>query len=284
MKSRIALVTTCMGRLAHLQQTLPGMAQQADSECILVDYACPEHSGEWAERNCPTVKVVRTEGASGFNLARARNAGAAACEADWLCFIDADVRCAPGFAAEVSSLLEPGFYYRPLPPDTLTWGTAIVARSDFERVGGYDEVMVGWGGEDDDLYARLQFAGCRMGGFPGHLLQGIEHGDAARVRHYAIKDRELNHRINALYLCIKSDMSRLAGRPVPLEIRRTLYADLSRIMPEADATKTSAQMNIDLARVPFLQGRMLDVRLEYTLGAAPGPATADNLKNVKRDR
>lgn len=281
MKPSIAFVTTCMGRLTHLQQTLPSMARQADCACVLVDYSCPERAGEWAGRHCPSVRVVRVDGAAGFNLARARNAGAAVCEADWLCFIDADVRVEPDFMDEVAGLLVPGAYYRPLPPDVPTWGTVIVARSDFERVGGYDEVMEGWGGEDDDLYARLQFAGCRAGGFPGRLLHGIEHGEAERVQHYAIKDRELNQRINALYLCIKSDMSRLAGRPVPVDIRRALYADLNRIMPEADARQTSARMNIDLARVPFLQGRTLDVRMEYTLSAAAGPAMVVNLTDRK---
>lgn len=283
MMPRIAFVTTCMGRLAHLRQSLPGLAQQADSECILVDYSCPERAGEWAEREWPAVRVVRVDGASRFNLARARNAGAAASVADWLCFIDADVRVEPDFTGEVARRLEPGVYYRPLPPDPLTWGTVIVARKDFERVGGYDEIMEGWGGEDDDLYARLQFAGCRAGGFPGRLLHGIAHGEAERVKHYAIKDRELNNRINALYMCIKSDLSRLAGRPVPVEIRRTLYADLNRIMPEADARRTSAQLNIDLARVPFLQGRTLDVRMVYTLSAAAGSAAADASSNSKRD-
>lgn len=283
MNPLIAFVTTCMGRLAHLQQSLPSLAQQAGSECVLVDYSCPERSGEWAEQHCPDVRVVRVESAVRFNLARARNAGAAVCEAEWLCFIDADVRVEPAFTAEVAGLLEPGAYYRPLPPDALTWGTVIVARKDFERVGGYDEIMEGWGGEDDDLYARLQFAGCRTGGFPGRLLHGIAHGETERVKHYDIKDRELNHRINALYMCIKSDLSRLAGRPVPAEIRRTLYADLNRIMPEADARRTSARLNIDLAQVPFLQGRTLDVRMEYTLSAAAAQAAAVTMTDEKRD-
>ena len=36
-----------------------------------------------------------------------------------------------------------------------------IARSDFERVNGFDERFRGWGGEDDDLGRRLKAAGVR---------------------------------------------------------------------------------------------------------------------------
>ena len=96
-------------------------------------------------------------------------------------------------------------------------------------------------------------------------MAGIDHGETDRVKHYAIKDRLLSQRINALYIRIKADMSRLVGVPMPQDIRRSLYADLSRIVPEADVQHTSARMNIDLAQLPFLHGRTLGVRMEYTL-------------------
>lgn len=267
MNHGLAFVTTCMGRLSHLRQSLPRLASQPGADCIVVDYSCPEQSGEWALANLPGTRVVRVEGESCFNLARARNAGAAVCDADWICFIDADVLIQPSFSAEVAELLKPGAFYRPDPFDALTWGTVIVARNDFERIGGYDDIIQGWGGEDDDLYARLQMAGSRPAGFPGRLMAGIDHGEIDRVKHYAIKDRLLSQRINALYIRIKADMSRLVGMPVPPDIRRSIYSDLNRIVPEADAQRTSARMNIDLAQLPFLHGRTLGVRMEYTLSA-----------------
>lgn len=267
MSNGLSFVTTCMGRLSHLRRSLPPLASQPGADCIVVDYSCPEQSGEWVLANFPGTRVVRVEGESCFNLARARNAGAAACDADWICFIDADVLIQPSFSAEIAGLLRPGAFYRPDPFDALTWGTVIVARSDFERIDGYDNIIQGWGGEDDDLYARLQMAGVRPAGFPGHLITGIDHGETDRVKHYAIKDRLLSQRINALYIRIKADMSRLVGVPVPQDIRRSLYADLSRIVTEADAQHTSARMNIDLAQLPFLHGRTLGVRMEYTMSA-----------------
>jgi hypothetical protein len=41
-----------------------------------------------------------------------------------------------------------------------------VARPDFERVNGFDMRFEGWGGEDEDLAARLRRAGLRCG-WPG---------------------------------------------------------------------------------------------------------------------
>jgi GT2 family glycosyltransferase len=41
-----------------------------------------------------------------------------------------------------------------------------VARSDFERVNGYEARFSGWGGEDLDMAVRLRRAGLRCG-WPG---------------------------------------------------------------------------------------------------------------------
>jgi len=45
----------------------------------------------------------------------------------------------------------------------LAGGNIGIWRSDLERVNGYDEKFVGWGGEDDDLRNRLGRTGLRIG-------------------------------------------------------------------------------------------------------------------------
>lgn len=45
----------------------------------------------------------------------------------------------------------------------LAGGNIGVWREDYERVNGYDEKFVGWGGEDDDLRRRLVATGVRVG-------------------------------------------------------------------------------------------------------------------------
>ena len=58
-------------------------------------------------------------------------------------FLDADIRLSPKFATTLIPTLQVGHYYRPDPVLTGTDGTFVVARSDFERSGGFDELYQG---------------------------------------------------------------------------------------------------------------------------------------------
>jgi predicted glycosyltransferase involved in capsule biosynthesis len=183
----LTFITTCRSRLSHLQQSLPTFVAQADAAWVVVDYDCPERSGDWVEQGFPEVKVVRATDRPRFELSRARNLGAAVAESPWLCFIDADVLLAPDFAAQVRPVLAPGHYYQAKPRMIETWGTSICARDDFERVGGYDEVLQGWGKDDDDFYGRLVLAGVSYATFPGELISAISHDDSERVASYDVR-------------------------------------------------------------------------------------------------
>ena len=72
-----SIVTTCMGRLDDLKRTLPRMVSQKDTEVIVVDYNCPQRTGDFVRQNHPDAKVVSERNETQFNLARARNLGAA---------------------------------------------------------------------------------------------------------------------------------------------------------------------------------------------------------------
>src|SRR3954471_12220533 len=84
------IITTCMGRLDHLKQSLPKMVAQGCHQVIVVDYSCPQHSGEYVRNNFPSVRVVSVAGQEHFSNWRARNAGASVATADVLVFVDAD--------------------------------------------------------------------------------------------------------------------------------------------------------------------------------------------------
>lgn len=266
----VTFVTTCRGRLAHLRRSLPTFVAQPDAEVVVVDYDCPERSGEWVEQGFPQVKVVRASERPRFELSRARNLGAAAATAPWLCFIDADVCIASDFTARLRSILAPGCFYQAKPRTIETWGTSISARADFERVGGYDEVLQGWGKDDDDYYARLVLAGVRHSTFPGELLQPISHDDAQRVESYELKDRWLSESINHVYCRAKHDLELLRREPLALELRRRLYDEVRAAVLRARGTEGPLQIAI-----PFLQQETracgsLQARLSYTLPRPQG--------------
>ena len=44
--SDIAIITTCMGRVEHLQQSLPTWLNQGAAEVVVVEYSCKRR------RNC----------------------------------------------------------------------------------------------------------------------------------------------------------------------------------------------------------------------------------------
>jgi len=165
--AKLCYITTCMGRLAHLQQTMPRIVGQPDVDCVVVDYACPEGAGGWVAAHHPKVSVMRVEGETHFNASRARNLGAKAADAPWLGFFDADVLLSPDFANTVVPGLAPGHFYRADRLSAQTWGSIICHRDDFQAVSGYDETYVGWGGEDDDLFALLRLAGRRQADLSG---------------------------------------------------------------------------------------------------------------------
>ena len=234
--SSIALITTCKGRLQHLRETLPLMAAQGADEVVVVDYGCPDGTGDWVEREFPGVRVVRVTDDPGFCLPRARNAGARVATSDWLAFVDADVRLAAGWVGWLREHLEDGRFYRASAVagvrDLETFGTAVCPRHAFEAIGGYDEALRGWGGEDIDLYARLSQVGMADTDYPAALIDVIRHDDALRMRWSEIKDRRLQDVINHCYLAAKSQLTALQrpGKPLELEVRTRLMEQTRRQM------------------------------------------------------
>ncbi|RTL56985.1 MAG: glycosyltransferase [Rhodocyclaceae bacterium] len=227
----ISFITTCKGRLAHLKETLPLLAAQGgEHEVIVVDYDCPQGAAAWVAENFPTVRVVRESNAPEFKAGRARNLGAAVARQPWLMFVDADVRLPPAFGNYIQPALAPGRYLRAAPTQADTYGTCLVAKQDFERQGGYDEVLRGWSSEDDDLYSRLErYGGCTLATFPGALLTALVHDDALRMQFRGSDGKWLGHQINGFYLHIKYDLMRLLAAPrLDMPLRVSLYEEVRR--------------------------------------------------------
>ena len=111
--ARISLITTCKGRLAHLQESLPRMLAQPDCECIVVDYDCPQGAASWVACNHPGARIVKAEREPLFRPGHARNLGAAAAVAPWLAFVDADTLLAPDYVATIFDRIAAGGIFTP---------------------------------------------------------------------------------------------------------------------------------------------------------------------------
>lgn len=242
----LCYITTCKGRLAHLQQTLPRIVGQPDVSCVVVDYSCPDRAGDWVEASYPQVRVVRAGGETRFNASRARNLGAQAADAPWLGFFDADILLSPGFSRDIVPQLVPGFFYRANPVTSQTWGSIICHRDDFAAVGGYDEAYVGWGGEDDDLIAMLILAGKRIAGFAPQLLAEISHTEEQRVDFYDIKNRRIQSRVNQIYFQVKIDLLRILGNPLSAEQKHTLFGEIQRTVLQGESGNRLMPQNVEV--------------------------------------
>lgn len=94
----ITYVTTCKGRLHHLKKTLPKIVKQGLGGIIVVDFDCPDGSGQWVKENYPQVQVIKINAQPTFDYSRSRNIGGHAAKTKWIAFFDADVLVSENFS------------------------------------------------------------------------------------------------------------------------------------------------------------------------------------------
>ena len=257
MKS-LSVVTTCKSRLRHLQQSLPLMLAGSAQQVIVVDYGCNQGTAAWVRAHHPQVQVLQVEDDPNFNHARARNSGLAHAHGDYVAFVDADVLLKAGWFEWWDSLHPAprcAYRYADAQADRSAWGSFVCARADLRKVNGYDEMFKGWGGEDDDMYSRLESVGCEFGAIPVGLMGSIAHDDHARTQHMPIGSKLHSFLISRYYRTAKVQAMAFfrAKGELPLEIRRQIDAQIRR------------------AFEPFLQGKAdRPPRVELTMEAPEG--------------
>jgi hypothetical protein len=212
-----------MGRLSSLTRSLPTFSRQPNSRVIVVDYSCPDGAGAWVEAHHPECRVVRVPGREFFHLSHARNVGfrAVAPDADWVCFVDADVCLSPSFYEDVRPLLEPGrFAVLPMHPKNkgLT-GLILVSRADVSRCGGFDESYENYGRQASAMRVALFGKGLTPVFLGDGLARHMDHEDEARSRHYRQKDLVRSNVENSRRLRALIEKTEIeTGRDVPPEL------------------------------------------------------------------
>ncbi len=229
----LTIVVTCKDRLDHLKLSLPSFLQQNVS-VVVVDYACPQATGAWVTAHYPEVKVVNVTDQSDFHLARARNAGARVVTSTWIAFLDADLLLEPHWMACLA--LRPGYYFVPMPAKLSMTGCCVVEQSIWQQVGGYDEVIQGWGGDDLGFYLFCRAIGIRPAGWDSATAHVLEHTDEQRTRYYAEKDKEVTNLRTRRYLDYLGRWI-VANKGIPpVQIRQKYYG-----MAHQDFTGSDAQ-------------------------------------------
>jgi N-terminal domain of galactosyltransferase len=164
------------------------MLQEFD-RVIVVDWSCPENSGEFASDL--GASVVYKYGQKCFERSAARNYGGKLVCTEYVAFIDADTLCMPGLGQEIKEKLSTktmllssrtaGGYDIPN-----LFGFVACSLEAFRRVGGYDESYQGWGHEDSQLRGSLYLsAGLKVARLSPMALGAIAHGNELRDMNHA---------------------------------------------------------------------------------------------------
>ena len=272
MARTFSIITTCKGRLDHLKATLPKMVAQGANEVIVVDFSCPEKTGEWVAANFPSVRVVSVTGQEHFSNWKARNAGASVASSDVLLFVDADTLLAEGAIESLSSQLPEqafGFFKRdasqsfnkggPRLAANQLKGFHVIPAAAFRRVGGYDEVLAGYAaGADTDLEERLLRTRVAKHALDARIIESvIQHDAASRTEHHA-QPINMSYGTGLLYRAVKRVLLRTRGEvELPLKIRQHLYETAAKAMRSLGPKADSVSLNVTLAEEPVLMPRQL---------------------------
>lgn len=209
----ISYCVTVYNRLEHLSQTLPrSVADNPACEFVVVDCGSTDGAQEWLRQAAlPRLHLVMlTKGY--YEPSKAKNCAHAAATGDVLVNLDADNIAAPEYTRELLELFGDGaeLVYPNLRDRACRGGgegRVAIARQLFERLGGYDEQLRGWGYDEMDLIRRAQAFGaeCRMASTAACFL---EHSHAVRTKNFACRDpRASNSRNQAI-----SEANLRAGR------------------------------------------------------------------------
>lgn len=223
---KLSQITTVKGRLDDVKLNIGRWLNNPHlDELIIVDWACPQNTGQYVRDNYkkdPRVKVVfisPEDAGPFFNLGAARNLGARRAKNQHLFFLDADCYAnqlfydkldlysdasignpdAPDSLGDMLDLLVTGTHCISETTSTSslldTWtidGQCIIRSHLLHSINGYVEGF-GWGGESYDLYLRAVRFGnsrcnsrCRIGFFPEGGIVHRPHSDELRHQYYPV--------------------------------------------------------------------------------------------------
>jgi len=179
----LSIVTVCMNRSHHLLQSAPRVAALPwHTEHLVVDWSSSQPLRREQLPPDRRLRLLRVEGEQEWNLCRAYNFAVAQSRGELILKLDADAwpsaRFDPG-APQLAVAGCPGAFGS---GGEGRKGQMLLARSLFEAVGGFHELLVGYGFDDKDLRIRLtQFLGAEPAWIPADWLELISHTDAERA-------------------------------------------------------------------------------------------------------
>ncbi|MEB3244193.1 MAG: glycosyltransferase family A protein [Cyanobacteriota bacterium] len=180
-----------MNRRAHLLATAPRVADWPHHlEHLIVDWSSAEPLRREELPADPRLRLLRVEGEPRWNLCRAYNFAVAQCRGERVLKLDADAWPTaamdphrPGLRlAALDAAGEAGWLCAFGSGPEGRKGQFLIDRALFEAVGGFNELLVGYGFDDKDLLGRLwQRTGQAAQTLPVDWIGVIPHSDGERA-------------------------------------------------------------------------------------------------------
>ena len=198
---KVSLCITCMGRLHHLKQTFFKNLEDNENceqlEFVLLDYNCPDGTGEWARKELSglirsgRVVYYREKTVKYYSSPHSKNLAHDLAGGDVLVNLDADNFTGAGYAESVRQAFEVDpFLVGQIPtPHRGLSGRVAIGKTDFHQLRGYDESFTGWGFDDLDFVGRARQIGLKLNvtRVPGSGT--IDHSENDRISRFAPEDR-----------------------------------------------------------------------------------------------
>ena len=196
---KISIVTTCMGRLHDLKQTLPKNIEDnkdyENIEWVLVNYNSPDGMEEWVKANfmdmIETGKLVyvHTTEPVYYSMAHSRNIGFKVATGEIINSVDGDNLTNKGFATYVNKLAneQPRKAIFAKGKRMMRGRLGFYKDEFINKLGGYSEDLGDYGSEDHDIVHRAWALGYRMMWFGGKyctLIKSKKH----QTTNYLSKD------------------------------------------------------------------------------------------------
>ena len=182
----LSVITVCMNRQQHLQSTAVRVAEFAHhQEHLVLDWSSREPLRRDQLPSDSRIRVERVEGETRWNLCRAYNVAAQLAHGDVLLKLDADCWLEQiDLDLHLKTVSDVCWFGSGLDGRL---GQFLMTRAAFEAVGGFNELLVGYGFDDKDLKARLKSLDFAIQLLPEASIGVIPHSIHERVSRTDIK-------------------------------------------------------------------------------------------------
>jgi len=186
----VSIVSTCMNRCHYLDNALESWMRLPVKEIIIVDWSSTDFLKEIVQKHQDgRITIVRVNGKDSYHRTKPINIGFRYASSKYILKVDSDIILNHMLFKfiKLTDMLQGTVNFNLLKskiePDTNNlslFGTCFLSKEMFNAVNGYNEILEGWGYEDDDFYKRIMKLFPHFNLEPQCIGNHIHHGEVVK--------------------------------------------------------------------------------------------------------